>query len=164
MLSLGATAATRVTEKPLRRFPDWEQRLQRWINQAQNRTWMPGIWDCCQAPAEAVREMTGVDVGARTRGRCETLEGQAAVVMRLHHDAGIRTFEDAVAAEWVFNGLVGSTPGMARRGDIVMFDQPPPHGPTWGIVDLSGQRFVAAGRDGLMWGPVERCRRAWRVG
>lgn len=163
-LSIGAASATRVNEgKSMRRFSDWETRLLRWINQAQNRKWMPGEWDCCMAPCEAVREMTGVDPGVRVRGHYTTMEGAALTVIRLHYDAGLRTFEDAVAAEWVHHGLVGSTPGMARRGDVVMFDQPQV-GPTWGIVDLSGTRFVAAGKKALMWGPVEKCRRAWRVG
>lgn len=113
---------------------------------------------------DAVREMTGVDPGGRVRGRYTTMDGAALTVIRLHYDAGVRTFEDAVAAEAVHHGLVGTTPGLARRGDVVCFDQPPPHGVTWGIVDLNGERFVAAGRQGLMWGPVAKCRRAWAVG
>ena len=165
-LGAGIAAAARLTEgAPLRRLPDWEARLSRWINQAQNRRWDPGRWDCCMSWCDAVREMTGVDPGARVRGRYTTMEGAAATVIRLYYDAGIRSFEAAVAAEMVHHGLVGwDRPAQARRGDVVCFDQPPPHGVTWGIVDLTGERFAAAGRDGLMWGAVAKCRRAWAVG
>ena len=165
-IGAGIAAAPRLTEgAPLRRFPDWEHRLARWINQAQRRRWQPGAWDCCMAPCEAVREMTGVDPGARVRGRYTDMPGAAYTVIRLHYDAGIRAFEAAVAAEWTHHGLIGwERVAQARRGDVVCFDQPPPHGVTWGIVDLTGERFVAAGRDGLMWGPVAKCRRAWAVG
>lgn len=162
MISHGIAAATPVLARPLvRRKDGWEGALKRWVNRAQNARWNPGAWDCCMAPCDAILEMTGVDCGARVRGKYTTMEGAALVVIRLHYP--IASFEAAVAAEWTHHGLVECPVPMARRGDVVMFDQPAPHGVTWGIVDLTGIRFVAAGKEGLMWGPVAKCRRAWRV-
>lgn len=166
MFSADIAAATRLTEgRPLRRLPDWEARLSRWINAAQNRRWDPGRWDCCMSWCDAVLEMTGVDPGARVRGRYTTMLGAAQVVIKLHHPE-VDSFEAAVAAEMAHHGLVGwERVSQARRGDIVCYDERPPHGVTWGIVDLTGERVVAATRpSGLMWGPVAKCRRAWAVG
>lgn len=163
-MTLGATIAAqpRLSAIPqVRRRADWEHRLQAWINAAQSRRFVWGDWDCCMAMCDAVRAMTDSDPGVRVRGQYSDQLEVARLVMRL---TGVATFEGAVAAELAQQGIPpADSVAQARRGDVAAFDQPAA-GPTWGVVDLTGRRVVAASLKGLVWAPLDKCRRAWLVG
>jgi len=144
----------------IRRRPDWEMRLKGWIDRAQNERFVPGKCDCLLAMGDAVREMTDADPCARYRGQYADLEDGIKMVMRL---TGVPYFVGAVSAELVMHGLEPIERNFAARGDVVMGMQR--DGPTWGVVDLSGQRVVFAARDAnLIWVPLSATEQAWRVG
>jgi hypothetical protein len=141
------------------RKPNWPTLLRHWIDRAQSRRFVWGEWDCCLAMCDGVATISNVDPGVRVRRQYGDAIGAAKVVMRL---TGVPWFEEAVATELRLHGLVETPLPYVGRGDVVMGDSQ--DGPTWGLIDHTGQRAVFAAIKGARWVPLDVCRRAWRVG
>lgn len=143
----------------LQKLPDWESRLNGWIDRAQNTPFVWGRFDCCLAMADAVLAMTGIDIAQGWRGRCTDMESAVRLVCR---ETGETSFIAAIDAILVRAGLRCLTsPAFACRGDVVMAEAK--HGPTWGVVDLTGRRAVYAAQAGIEWAKLGLARRAWAV-
>lgn len=140
--------------EPLRRLPRWEDRL---IQFVESRREMPFAWggnDCCSFAIDGVEAITGARVWDVTWAD----EASARAV--------IEAAGGLIAAVSKALGRPGQNWREARRGDVVLAEQPEPYG------DM--------GRDGLMlcmglylWGPSLRgvsfrppptARLVWRVG
>jgi Domain of unknown function (DUF6950) len=158
-LASGPPAPAERLPPKVERKPEWPRLLTMWIHKAQSQRFIWGSWDCCMAMCDGVRTIANVDPGARVRQQYTDQLGAARVVMRLTH---VPWFEGAVAAELQYHGLIECPVDFAGRGDVVMGDSQ--DGPTWGLIDETGQRAVFAAQKGARWAAKAQCRRAWRVG
>jgi len=133
----------------LTRFEDWPEQLLAFVRSRETAPFAWGANDCCSFGADAVLAETGTDLMADLRGRYSTAAGAARVTAKM---GGIAAFLDV--------RLARTEPGLARRGDLVMFETV--EGPALGVV--VGARAAAAGPDGIIWVPSARWQQAWRVG
>ena len=139
----------------LRRHRDWEARLAAAIEASRAKPFAWGDFDCALAMADLVAAMTGVDAGARFRGRYKTARGAAGALRR----RGAGTLEATLTA--LFGDPVPRT--FAQRGDVVLVDTEA--GPAAGVVALDGASMhVAAPERGQIRLPLRLATMAWRVG
>lgn len=95
------------------RVPDWRAKLQVFIAASLDRPFAFGTHDCALFAADAMREMTGLDLGEKYRGRYKTL----AEGVRLMRKDG---FDDHVD---YFRAHLPSVPvAFAMPGDLAAFD------------------------------------------
>lgn len=146
----------------LRRIEGWERRLADFVSQARSRVFQYGSWDCCLMPCAAVEAMTGVDPAAALRGRYKTERG-ALGALRRFAGGGLTETVEKIAADL---GAVEVALSFARRGDMVLFDDPAlvqrPFDAALGL--CLGREVAVMELDGLRLWPLARARRAWAVG
>ncbi len=94
----------------MRRRDDWPERLAYFLAEARGRPFAWGSWDCCLFVVEAIRAMTGIDLGERYRG---TYSDEAGAVEILARDGGVVGIATAML------GAPLPTPLLAKRGDVV---------------------------------------------
>lgn len=138
----------------IKRYPDWPARLQTEIERAARAPFRWGIDDCCLFPADCVRAMTGVDVGAEFRGKYDDLAGAAALI-RL--DGGVLEMIDRLAREFGAERIEGA---FATRGDVVLAD--PKARACLGVVGLEGRHVWLKAESGLLPGIIPKAAAAWR--
>jgi hypothetical protein len=151
------TKATRRAVTPLAlmtfaRLPGWEERLHALIEERRHRAFAWGSHDCGLFAADAVLGTTGQDFCEGLRTYKSALG--ASRVLQAHGCADV--------VDLVINrGFPGRQhPLDARRGDIVCAEGG--NGMTLGVV--CGVRFAWPAPDGLMFLPIDKAARAWRVG
>lgn len=137
----------------LKRFPDWPERLARYIDASVNKPFVWGQNDCCLFAMDCVMAITGEDLAAPYRG----YQSQMQAVRMLHKNGGVAGIANAVALKY---GIQEIAPAMAGRGDVCLFDIG--RGDTLGI--RAGGHIFAPGRDGLIGFPILQALRAWRIG
>lgn len=145
----------------MKRFPDWEKRLDSFCRSRRNLLFQFGSNDCALFVADAVKEITGDDLAAECRGRYQDRES-AASLLRSLCDGDLERYMEQIAKA---NQMEEIGIKFARRGDIVLLNQPT--GPSLGIVSLDGMKALFAVENGpphLDRTPVLECSRAWRVG
>lgn len=138
----------------LRRFEDWPYRLEAFLEQAADRSFACGAFDCVLMACAAVEAMTGQDFGVPFRGQYDDAAGAQAIIDRDYEGALDRAVTQFLGAP---------LPGVkkAQRGDVVMFRTA--EGPALGVVDMSGMRFAAIAPSGLIRLPLRAALQAWRV-
>lgn len=130
----------------IERYLDWEQRLYQFIEGRRLRPFAWGQHDCALFAADAVQQMTGVDLAADYRGKYRTLK----------EARGLGELADLVDRA----GLSRKpNPRFAMRGDVVLMGGPRP---ALGI--CLGQVFVAPGREQLAFESMCLPEICWRVG
>lgn len=133
------------------RLPDWEDRLSAFLEEASAKEFKPGEHDGALFAANAVKAMTGEDLGAPFRGRYDTCkDGEKRL-----KQAGYTNLLDLLDGK-----LERIKKGMAQRGDVVMLKDKN-LAVCFGHVALAvnpepGAPFVRAER--------EDWQRAWKVG
>jgi hypothetical protein len=140
---------------PLQRFHDWPERLHRIIDASRAVPFAWGSFDCALHVCNCIREMTGVDPGARYRG---TYSNEAGAIAIYGSDLG--AFAAGVCASL---GCAEVAVTFARRGDIVFLDNGTPHG-ALAIVSTDGRFAACVWTSGLLLVRSNRWKRAWRVG
>lgn len=128
----------------------WPQVLADFLAAA-DRPFCWGTWDCGLMAANCVLAMTGVDIAAEFRSRYKTARG-ARRVMR----GSMGEMMTRVAATY---GMPEVHIRLAQRGDMVMIDTP--LGEALGI--CTGATVACTGPDGLVFRPMARALRAWRI-
>lgn len=151
----------------MERRSTWPEDLARHFDAVATRPWAWGSWDCCLAACDAVRAMTGEDLGAPFRGRYST-PIEAACLCREFLGGDL---EAAVAKVLEEHGLEEIPPARAGRGDLVLVRlEGGRH--ALGIIDLRGTHVAIASRPrGLAFLPrragapgATTVHRAWKVG
>ncbi|MDO8932069.1 MAG: hypothetical protein Q7U97_06730 [Rhodocyclaceae bacterium] len=132
----------------MKRLEDWPERLMAFIEVRRGSAFLWGKNDCCTFTADAIVEMTGTDPMAELRGRYNSAKSAAVVMARV---GGIEAWLDA--------RLPTINPGLAQRGDVVMFAAL--DGPALGIV--LGAQAAGVRPEGVTWVPATRWTKAWRV-
>lgn len=134
------------------RREDWPERLLAATEAARETPFQWGQHDCALMAADLVLAMTDTDFAAPFRGTYSTAFGAARALL-------LQGAPDLAA---YVGRLFGApiAPGLARRGDLVMFDAA--DGPALGVV-LGGEA-AAAGPEGVTWVQRAQWTLAWRVG
>lgn len=134
--------------------PDWEFRLEFHVGSCVHRQFRYGYFDCCTFAADAILEMTGVDVMKKLRD----YKGQKAAKQLLESLGGMERALETIAAE---NRMEEVTVLKAQRGDMVLIRG---KRPAVGILSLDGSWVVVPSVRGIFRIPLMLCARAWRVG
>ena len=136
---------------PIERLKDWEQRLYQFVEGRRLRPFHWGKHDCALFAADAVREMTGVDLAADYRGQYRT-----ARVARAYGDLADRVDRTGLPRK--------SNPGFVARGDVVLMSG---RMTRQSLAICLGTQFVCPGRKHLEFfshGSGMAISIAWRVG
>lgn len=142
----------------LKRFEDWPARLQAYLTECRDATFVWGKLDCALFAAGAVRAMTGKDFSAPFLGRYSTERGANIALARYGQAKGSISLKETVIG---FLGLPVSKL-KAQRGDVIGFRGDA--GFTLGVADLSGTHFVAlTPTQGLVRLKISSAVTAWRV-
>lgn len=149
---LNLSSAAALCPSPLHRLPDWPERLAAYI--AANRP-LPFAWgthDCALFAAGAVQAVTGCNVlPAAWADRASA----AHLLRRLH---GLVPAVDAALPRLV-------TPAWARRGDVVLVQQPvAQRGRARWLAVVDGAHWWAPSATGLHRGDMAQAVSAWGVG
>ncbi len=132
--------------RKLDRLVDWEQRLFQLIDSRRRHPFAWGKQDCCLFAADAVLQMTGVDLAASYRGR--------------YHNAATALKLGAVAELIDKTGLPRMrNVNLARRGDMMLLALTQRE--TVGV--CVGGQIAAPGVDGLVFVPVNKAIAGWRI-
>lgn len=132
----------------MKRLPDWESRLQEFLQRRGEACHTWGVTDCCMNAADAVLAITGEDLAAEFRGRYTTAAGATRALKRY----GAGTLGATLDAKLPSNGRA-----FARRGDLALVE---------GLIAIViGADAVALGdvptEDGLCQGWVHYPRQTW---
>lgn len=138
---------------PLRRLPDWPERLADYLAAMRPHRFAWGTHDCVRFAAGAVHAITGQEPTAlQWQGA-----GDAARLLRR-----LGTLADAVGQ--VLPEL--ATPALAQRGDVVLV-RAGVHGGRamrqW-LAVADGPHWWVPSATGLASGPMQMAHRAWGVG
>lgn len=131
------------------RYPDWRARLARYVTLQAQARFRPGRHDCALFAVDAVREMTGVDIGEGLRGYRSLAEGWQGLAA-----AGFGSLGELFAAR-----LREVEPHLAQVGDVVILEENGEE--ACGVVQ--GPFIYVLRLDGLGLVPVSRARRAFRA-
>lgn len=133
---------------------DWEFRLEFHVAACVHRQFRYGLFDCCTFAADAILEMTGVDVMKKLRG----YTGSQAAKKLLERLGGMERALETIASE---NKMEEVAVLKAQRGDMVLIRG---KRPAVGILSLDGSWVVVPSLRGIYRVPLMLCARAWRVG
>jgi hypothetical protein len=143
---------------------DWPKLLFHFIEARRLTPFAWGRQDCCLFACDGILAQTGLDPAAGMfRGQYRDPLGAARLVKK---HGGVEAIAVQVCARLGY----GPVPvAMAQRGDVVLMSAK-----NAGVAGLFGRQPVLGvcigaeaaftGTDGLVFHPVENCRRAWRVG
>lgn len=146
---------------PIKRTPHWATReLHDFLVKTAAKPFDWPTHNCCFFPADAIREMTGVDIAADFRGK---FHDQASAYAAIRSITGGKTVGDAAAWCAQKHGLEERpNPRFAQRGDLVTLINED-GAEIAAIVSLTGRHLVTVGHAGLMTFSVEKVKRAWKV-
>lgn len=142
----------------MKRFEDWTVRLDAYLDWIAEESFSYGTHDCALFACNVVRELTGIDIAKEFRGKYHTKAGAYAALKKFA-GGGLEAIALKMAAE---HGMEEIPVKMAQRGDVVLLEAT--EGPTLAVVTLDGTHVTAPGPTGLVRWPVDKGRRAWRVG
>lgn len=135
------------------RLPGWERRLEAVVDACRDRPYQLGQADCLRFACEAIAALTGRDHWSLFEGRYHSKAG----ALRLLAKWG-RSWRHAGEA---FFGAEPVPPALARRGDILTFDD----GREKHLGVCVGATVALYGDVGLVFVPVtdDRLVECWRV-
>ncbi len=129
------------------RHNDWPEKLATFIETRRERVFSWGSNDCALFAADAVLEMTGVDLATNLRGY-RSARGAAS---RIAKAGGMRGFVVQLPVKH---------PGLAQRGDLVLVELSGRD--TFGVVVGNGY-WCAPGVDGLVFRPMSEVQTVFEV-
>lgn len=131
----------------MHRFHDWPERLAAFIEARRARAFSWGRQDCALFAADAVLEMTGVDLAEGLRGYTSA----SGAAKRIKKAGSMRGLASALAEKH---------PGLAQRGDVVLVELEGRE--TFGIVAGNGY-WCAPGLDSLVFRPMSEVETVFEV-
>lgn len=132
----------------MERYDNWPERLAAFIETRRVRVFSWGEQDCVLFAADAVLEMTGVDLAEGERG----YRSASGAAKRIKRAGGMR----ALAA----SRLPEKHPGLAQRGDVVLVEVDERE--SFGVV-AGGGYWCGPGVDGLVFRPMTDVVAAFEV-
>ena len=137
----------------MKRYEDWEARLDAFFTETQTCAQEWGKDDCAMRACNAVLAITGVDLAEPFRGTYATELGAARAIKKFC-GGGLEQLADKVAKQ---HGIDECPVFRARRGDVVLIGG---DNPTLGVVSLDGWNILTTATGYTL----ENCKRAWRIG
>jgi hypothetical protein len=142
----------------LTRFPDWQSRLQAYLDSRRAARFQYGACDCCLFTCDCVRAMTGHDMADWFRGRYSTRRRALELIRQRTGHVGVKAIAEHAAAEC---GLASVPVLMARRGDMALVGSGSKA--ILGIVSLLGTDVMCLDKNGIVRVALESVTAAWRV-
>lgn len=142
--------------EPIRRAPDWQTRLSRYIRQRRNIPFEWGVNDCATFACDGIAAMTGVDPARSLKGY-RTRRG-ADRALKKHGFADLKAAADALAEE---HGFPPVDPAYAQRGDLVLVETE--RGQCLGLVSLGIAGLAIANFEGVAFVSRRWATQAWRI-
>jgi hypothetical protein len=140
----------------LRRFPDWQSRLNSYLEARRSAEFHYGGHDCCLFTADAILAMTGTDLAANFRHSYRSRFGAMRRIRSYTSGISVSGVVAALMQEHSVPGL--PSPAHAQRGDAVLLRS----GETLGLISLQGS-LIATSEYGWIDFPLDRALRAWRI-
>lgn len=137
------------------RFNDWQQKLDRFFASCSVTPFVWGKFDCCLFPADAIVEMTGVDIIPNFRGKYSTEDEALAIIDR----AGFANSEDLGRSVAEKYGMQLITMDNVAKGDVILMKL---EICSWFGV-WNGWDISTVGTNGLVSFARKRGILAWRV-
>jgi hypothetical protein len=142
----------------LHRHPDWQARLGAFLAANAERPFGYGEFDCCLFVANAVLEMTGVDLAAPFRGQYGSRAGARDRMAEFCGGASVERVASRIADD---HGLQRVGPLEAARGDMVLIQRR--RECSLGLMNLNGQDVVIPFARGLRRIEWKHAIAAWRI-
>jgi hypothetical protein len=145
------------------RLPDWQARLNRFIEHNRHRKFEYGRWDCALFVASAIWIMTGVDPAQKFR---DVYRGHRGALKLMLSECGEPSVSLMAAHVFPEFGFAEVPPLRAKRGDVVAILQGQRE--LLGIVSLDGLSALVVGdapdgSEGIGSVPLSAAFRAWSV-
>jgi hypothetical protein len=140
------------------RFPDWQDRLSRFFYLYRSRPFRYGDWDCCLFAADAVMQMTGVDIAAGFRGQYASRRAAYALLKAHSGRPSVRTTMEQIAT---MHDMPEVPIRYAQRGDMALIPRARDY--SLGIVSLTGKELVVLRARTLVMIPLSLGSVAWHV-
>lgn len=139
-----------MAKQALTRLENWPIILDAFCKKKDGETFAWGKNDCILFCADAVSELTGVDLAQDIRGTYATQDEAALIISQF-----------GSSVEDIITHYLGEPKPVhyAQRGDIVTFNSA--NGVTAGIVDASGKYALMWSENGLARLPLLNCLNAW---
>lgn len=146
----------------LKRFQDWNSRLEGYIVENKNKGIEWGKFDCCLFVCNCIQAMTGVDTAYFFRGKYSDKE-KAHELLKEFSGGEILSTVEKIAKEFSIEKL--PSPLFAQRGDIVYCNIETclggVHG-TLGIISNNGM-IAIPGKDKIEFLGIEKAEIAWKI-
>ena len=144
----------------MNRFPDWPERLQRFLERRQEQRFKWGVQDCALFACDAVVEMTGVDLAADFRGQYSTAHSARRAIKIFAH-GGLADVAEKVAGK---HHIAEVEVALAQRGDIALVEMEEGDPFPYALVVVMIGHLVGPAHRGVERLPLSRIRRVWAIG
>jgi hypothetical protein len=140
----------------MRRFENWQTRMDQWVRFHRAQVHEYGIWDCALMAASHLDNVTGSELYVTHQGHYDSAETAAEYLASLGLD-GLKGLASSILGSPLPN------PKFRHRGDIALFDTR--LGPALGVVALSGLHILGLNPDGpgFCAVPLAEASAIWRV-
>ena len=142
----------------LTRYPDWRERLGRFLASNQSRPFQYGSWDCCLFPCDSIREITGTDIAAEFRGQYASRKDAYAAIRSRAGRASVRAVAEYVTTA---HQMPSCPISYAQTGDLVLIQRPDDY--SLGILGLNGREIIVTRARGLCKIPLTHGVTAWHA-
>jgi hypothetical protein len=139
------------------RLPDWQSRLDGYLQACARQPFQYGELDCGLFVAGAIRAMTGVDVAEELRGYSNRKEAFGRISAACGSKS-MAAIADHLAAKFAIREV---TVWNAQRGDPVQLKRG--RASTLGLIAMHGFEVLTPYKDGLLRIPKSLAVRAWHV-
>lgn len=142
----------------LRRLPDWQSRLQSYLDSHRDARFQYGTFDCCLFTCDCVGAMTGHDMAEWFRGKYGTRKQALELIRERTGHTGVKAIAEYAAAECSMRSIPVL---MAQRGDMVLVGTGSKA--ILGVVSLIGTDVMCLNKKGIVRVALEHATAAWRV-
>lgn len=140
------------------RLPDWQSRLQSYLDSCRAARFKYGTFDCCLFTCDCIQAMTGHDMAEWFRGKYTNRKQSMELIKQRTGHTGVKAIAEYAAAEC---GMRSVPVLMAQRGDMVLVGDGPKA--ILGIVSLLGADIMCLNKTGIVRVALEHVTAAWRV-
>lgn len=140
------------------RLPDWQTRLDSFLNLHAQDPFAYGSWDCCLFVCDAIREMTGVDPAQDFRDKYKSRDEAYRLIKAA---TGAKSLQMIVASITTKLKMQEIPMLMAQRGDVVLVKRARDY--SLGLIALNGRELKVCRAQGICSVSLSHATRAWHV-
>jgi hypothetical protein len=140
------------------RLPDWQTRLDSFLNLHAQDPFAYGSWDCCLFVCSAIREMTGIDPAQDFRDKYRSRDEAYRSIKAATGTKSVQAIVLDITAKLQMPEI--SVP-RAQTGDIVLIKRARDY--SLGLIALNWSEVIVSRAQGLCRISLNNATRAWRV-